>query len=137
MSSREWLAERLVGVLCKLAECAGLLYRVRFSSYGAAQALLGSRRSSSWPRVSAAFLEVHRQCCVCGKRSKVAHHERPFHLFPELELDAANLMPTCGGDECHRFVLHAGDYRAWNPQARDDAALIRRRQLERRYTRAE
>jgi predicted HNH restriction endonuclease len=51
------------------------------------------------------------------------HHVKPFHLFPQLELDPANLMTLCeDGGNCHFMVGHLKDWRRYNPKARPAAA---------------
>ncbi len=82
-------------------------------------ATFGSRRSSQWPRVRREHLEEHPYCIACGSRKKLrVHHLRPFHLFPELELDPGNLVTICQrkkyGINCHLLVGHRGNFRKIN-----------------------
>ena len=56
------------------------------------------------------------------------HHVKPFHLFPDLELDAGNLITLCerGAFSCHWIVGHGGrDWRDYNPTCVADAAYLR------------
>lgn len=87
-------------------------------------------RSPGWSAVRDAFL-AGKRCAVCGRYDNlVAHHVKPYHLFPEHELDVANLMPLCesgpGSLNCHCVVGHCGDWKAYNPNAIEDAATLAR-----------
>ena len=89
----------------------------------------GAKRSSQWRKVRDGFLRGKR-CVVCdGKTSLVAHHEIPFHLAPDMELDPGNLMPLCErkrfGINCHLLIGHLGNFRRINMSARADAAYWR------------
>ena len=56
-----------------------------------------------------------------------AHHLRPFHLWPELELDEGNLLALCEGNHdinCHLVIGHDFDFRGYNPDAVIDAARL-------------
>ena len=84
-------------------------------------------RSDKWPRVRKAFLKDHPTCAVCGGKVKLeAHHCLPFHLDPSKELDPSNLIPLCeankGGSNCHLLFGHLGNFEAFNPDVRADAA---------------
>jgi hypothetical protein len=88
---------------------------------------LTARRSGSWPRVRAQHLAANPCCAVCGGAEKLeVHHRKPFHLDPALELDPANLITLCeankGGVNCHLFVGHLGNFKAFNPAVGEDAA---------------
>lgn len=87
---------------------------------------LGTARSSRWPAVRRAHLELHPACEMCGGTAKVeVHHIRPFHLHPDLELNPVNLVTLCeankGGICCHLAVGHLGNYRSWNVDVEADA----------------
>src|SRR5689334_13402087 len=74
-----------------------------------------SPRSGKWPAVERAHLKAQPECQACGSRELLSvHHIRPFRLYPELELDADNLITLCQKHHCHFLFGHAGDYRAWN-----------------------
>ena len=48
----------------------------------------GASRSGKWPALEKRWLELHGECAACGSREQLsAHHKRPFHLDPDLELD--------------------------------------------------
>ena len=52
---------------------------------------------------------------------------KPFHLFPELELEESNLIPLCEGRtvNCHLAVGHLFSYRSHNPNVEEDAEVMR------------
>ena len=81
-------------------------------------------RSPHWPAVRKAHLTIEPACQVCGKTDGVeAHHVRPFHLFPALELDPANLLTLCPVH--HLWWGHLGCWRSFNALVRADASLWR------------
>ena len=85
----------------------------------------GKTRSSKWPTVRAAHLKRQPACAACGCTSPVeVHHIRPFHLFPEMELDPANLITLCESKShnCHLLFGHCLNWRKYNPQVCPDAA---------------
>jgi hypothetical protein len=87
---------------------------------------LGSRRSSLWPEVRDEHLSKYACCEVCAATSKLrVHHIKPYHLFPELELEKSNLITLCEswkmGLNCHLLVGHLGNYRNINPDCVSDA----------------
>lgn len=92
------------------------------------------KRSSRWPAFARAFL-AGKTCAACGSRKSLnAHHKKPFHLYPELELDETNLLPLCEGpSNCHFVHGHSGDWRAFNEYVTEDARLMFERRLQRRY----
>lgn len=92
-------------------------------------ALATFTRSPEWPRVRRAFLKEHPNCEVCGIRQKLeAHHIIPYHLKPELELDATNLIALCdGGSNHHLFVGHLMSWKSFNRNVTVDAAIWRDR----------
>ena len=88
-----------------------------------------ARRSSRWRKVRDEFLRG-RCCEICGgKRFLVAHHEIPFHLAPDLELEPSNLIALCEakryGINCHLLVGHVGNWQRCNVNARADVAYWR------------
>lgn len=92
----------------------------------------GARRSPQWAAFRRAFLKG-KACANCGSKKQLeAHHVVPFHLAPELELVTGNLIALCEHHDCHLLVGHLGDYRAFNPTVREDAAWWRQRMQARR-----
>lgn len=84
----------------------------------------GSARSSLWPTVRDRFLEG-KVCAVCGGAELLtAHHRKPFHTHPELELAVENLVPLCEakryGVNCHLLFGHLGNFRRINPDLDKD-----------------
>ena len=91
----------------------------------------GARRSSKWRKTRDRFLKG-KVCVVCGGRRRlIAHHEIPFHIAPDLELDEDNLMALCEGKRyginCHLLIGHLGNWRRANIIARADAAFWHQR----------
>jgi|SRR3990167_7301718 len=87
--------------------------------------LLGAR-SGQWSSVSGEFLKQNPLCEVCGCKSKFLktnqiHHEKPFHLFPELELRTSNLITLCPPH--HLLVGHLMLWKSYNEHVRLDAEL--------------
>lgn len=82
-------------------------------------------RSGKWAKVRAEHLRVKDKCSVCGGiKDLTVHHIKPFHLFPDLELDPTNLISLCEGNpvlNCHLFVGHLGSFKSWNPDVVKDA----------------
>ena len=89
-------------------------------------------RSSRWPAVRARHLERFPTCAVCGGSENLEVH----HVIPvghakrigreDLELDPLNLLTMCGPPrDCHWWLGHACDDRAWRPDVRRLAEIIR------------
>lgn len=91
--------------------------------------LRGSRakRSRQWPKVRREHLKQHPACAACGStRSIEVHHKEPFHIFPALELDPANLISLCDGGllrgKDHFSIGHLGSWKRYNINVETDAA---------------
>jgi hypothetical protein len=85
-----------------------------------------AKRSPHWPATAAAHLKKHPACEVCGAKVLLnVHHVKPFHLFPELELDPQNLFTLCEtpAHNCHLIFGHLLLWRAWNPNVVNDATV--------------
>ncbi len=84
----------------------------------------GKQRSPEWPRVAHEHLAVEPACVVCGHTGVGlnVHHIRPFHLFPELELDPTNLITLCQvkGKDHHLLVGHLDNWASYNLNVRPD-----------------
>lgn len=80
---------------------------------------LAHRRSDHWPAIRAAHLLKFPTCAACGGTTSLAvHHEFPFHLYPERELDLRYLITLCEAPSrlCHFIFGHCGlSWSAWNP----------------------
>jgi len=90
------------------------------------KAPLGSLRSSKWSKIRSTHLNLHPTCAVCsGTKSLEVHHIKPFHQYPELELDPNNLITLCEsksyGIVCHLAFGHFGDYKLSNPTVQADS----------------
>ena len=99
---------------------------------------LEGARSPQWSRERAAYLAEHKMCEACGGAGDLqCHHKKPFGYFPELELDRSNFQTLCEhpARNCHLNVGHSGDFKAYNPNSVEDAALMLKRLSERKYTR--
>jgi 5-methylcytosine-specific restriction protein A len=87
----------------------------------------GLKRSPKWPKVRATYLGLFPTCAVCGGKKLVeVHHIKPFHLFPELELDQNNLITLCEdyshtAANHHCFIGHLGQWKNINPDVIADA----------------
>ncbi len=88
------------------------------------KAAFGQRRSSEWPKVRKEYLNEHPICECCGGTKKLeVHHKKPFHLFPELELERDNLMTLCTKRGCHLAMGHLYSYRSYNPNIDEDVRI--------------
>ena len=85
----------------------------------------GMSRSPKWPGVEKLHLKFHPVCEACGSDKKLnVHHKKPFHLFPELELDLNNLITLCMDKECHEKIGHGGNFKDYNPDVEADSAKV-------------
>lgn len=87
-----------------------------------------AKRSNRWNETRKDYLEQHGYCVVCGNKKKLEiHHKKPFHLFPEFELDVSNLITLCEmkkrGIVCHLLIGHLGNYKSFNPDVEQDAQI--------------
>lgn len=73
------------------------------------------KRSPQWRKVETQFIESHPVCEICGSNKRLnVHHIKPFHLYPELELDVNNLITLCMDEkECHFKIGHGGDWKSY------------------------
>ena len=85
----------------------------------------GMERSPKWPHVEKLHLKLEPSCAACGSTKKLnVHHKKPFHLFPELELDMHNLITLCMDKECHEKIGHGGNFKDYNPEVTEDSAKV-------------
>jgi hypothetical protein len=81
-------------------------------------------RDPRWPALRHKYIVVHPGCECCGTlKAPQVHHVIPVHKDPSKELDYSNLITLCKGG-CHLKVGHGGSYKFYNPNCREDAALI-------------
>lgn len=80
-------------------------------------------RSGKWPTVEKHFLGANPTCAACGTKIRLnIHHVKPFHDFPQLELDPTNLITLCmSRKECHLLIGHGGAFSRYNPNVEEDA----------------
>lgn len=88
-------------------------------------------RSPKWPSLVKKIIKKSPYCAFCGETSKttelVGHHILPYHKFPELELEESNVLvvgETCNTGNHHLLLCHFGDFRKWNPDARELARIF-------------
>lgn len=79
--------------------------------------VFGIPRHSRWPKERDNHLLLNPKCVVCGAKNSIrnpltVHHKKPFHLFPELELDHSNFRTVCKNH--HLWVGHLGSWLSWN-----------------------
>lgn len=84
----------------------------------------GLARSPEWPALERAHLQQEPACRACGYRGPgiQVHHIKPFHLYPQLELDPNNLITLCEvrGRDHHLLLGHLDDWESYNPNVRED-----------------
>ena len=88
----------------------------------------GMERSPKWPSTQDRHLKMHPTCAACGGTTNVnVHHKKPFHLYPELELEPTNLITLCmdGDKDCHIKLGHGGSFKAYNPNVEPDVAEVK------------
>ena len=79
-----------------------------------------SGRSWSWTKVRNEHLKNNPSCAACGRDKKLeVHHIKPYHKYPELELDPTNLITLCD-DPCHLVFGHLMNYKSWNEDVVSD-----------------
>ena len=81
-------------------------------------------RSSHWDEVRDSFLANNNSCAACGSKNNLqVHHIKPFHLFPEEELNLNNLITLCEGknNKCHLNIGHHGNWKNNNPDVVNEA----------------
>jgi 5-methylcytosine-specific restriction enzyme A len=85
--------------------------------------MFGADRSSRWSHVRNEHIKKFPECAVCGKTENLTvHHKKPFHVFPELELEPTNLVTLCesAGMHCHITFGHLGSFKSYNGSIEDD-----------------
>lgn len=74
------------------------------------------RRDPKWKPLRDNFIKG-KKCAACGCVDNLqAHHKKPFHLFPELELDEKNLVVLCENPakNCHFVFGHLMNWSTYN-----------------------
>ena len=88
----------------------------------------GKERSPHWPTVQHHHIQQFPTCEACGGNINLnVHHKKPFHLFPELELEPTNLITLCmdGDKDCHIKLGHGGNFKAYNPNVVEDVEAVK------------
>jgi len=88
----------------------------------------GVARSPHWPTVQHHHLQKFPTCEACGGNVNLnVHHRKPFHLFPDLELEPTNLITLCmdGDKDCHIKLGHGGNFKAYNPNVDADVITVK------------
>lgn len=88
--------------------------------------IVPKKRSSLWRKVEKEFLEENSECAACGSKNRLnVHHIKPFHLFPELELEKSNLITLCmSKNECHLRLGHGSNFKSYCPEIKKYAKQI-------------
>lgn len=83
-----------------------------------------SLRSPQWQTLRKYYLISNPRCEACGARIDLeVHHIKPFHLFPEHELNWGNLITLCSR---HHFELgHKGNWKDYNLEVKEDSKKIK------------
>lgn len=85
----------------------------------------GVKRNSKWPAARKKHLKAKPACEACGASTELeVHHMKPFHLHPTLELDPTNLITLCMENDCHLYVGHGDNFKAYNPNVIEDSAKV-------------
>lgn len=88
----------------------------------------GAKRSPKWPEFKKEFAKTHlKVCAVCGSPKVQLHHLKPFHVFPELELDPDNLLWLCENTSANHHLQtgHLGNFKSINPNGKEEIAKLR------------
>lgn len=84
----------------------------------------GKPRSPQWPKVEAEHKRKENSCRCCGTRNNLqVHHIKPYHKFPELELEDSNLMTVC--QNCHFVICHENNWGNWVVDVEDQVQIHR------------
>lgn len=100
----------------------------------------GVPRSPEWDTVRKKWLKENPRCVVCDRTTKLnVHHIKPYHLYPELELDLTNFVTLCEntGINCHFIFGHLGDWIAYNPTITEDSKQMNDKIKNRPYNKEE
>jgi len=83
----------------------------------------GVSRSSRWGYVRQGYIALYPTCAVCGTKKDIEiHHQRPYHLHPELELDSKNLISLCRRD--HLLFGHLGNFKSFDAEIKVNARIM-------------
>ncbi len=91
----------------------------------------GAKRSPLWTKTRKTHLKRQPECQACGQTESVSvHHKIPYHLRPDLECSAENLVTLCEksdrfGFGCHQIIGHCGSWVLHNPNVDKCIAVVR------------
>jgi hypothetical protein len=75
------------------------------------ETLLAPRRSYAIYKAQKEYLLKYPMCSFDPrKKATCVHHILPFHIFPKLATESANMIGFCS-EEVHRIVGHGGNYK--------------------------
>ena len=99
--------------------------------FGFPEIVLGVARSPLWEKTRKVFLQFNPNCAVCGSNKDVVpHHIKPFHLYPEFELDLDNLISLCERPKvlnCHLIFGHHGNFKKFNPDVVVESSIWKKK----------
>lgn len=94
-------------------------------------------RDPKWSNVRNQFLKENGSKCACCLKTKKlnVHHIIPVHVDSSLELEHSNLIILCENKtlNCHLSIGHLQNYKAYNPDVREDAMFWNNRIKNRKY----
>lgn len=86
-------------------------------------------RSPKWNQFKNKWLKKNPNCIICGStKYTIVHHIKPFHLFPQFELDESNVVTICENPKFnhHLYIAHQGNYCKYNKTLIEDIPTIKR-----------
>lgn len=84
---------------------------------------LKQSRSSKWEKVRNEHLKQEPKCAICETDNEIeVHHIKPFHVYPDLELESSNLITLCRTH--HYDIAHLRDWSAYNPNIKIDCMWL-------------
>jgi 5-methylcytosine-specific restriction endonuclease McrA len=79
----------------------------------------GTSRSPKWREFSKAIIKAEGVCSVCTRtRGLECHHEIPFWIAQDLELEPDNVIVLCR--RCHLIFGHNGNWKRLNASCSTD-----------------
>lgn len=95
---------------------------------------LNQPRSKEWNKFRINIVKQHPFCAYCKNiKSLQVHHIKPFHLWPEFELNENNVIVLCEEKDinCHLKYGHLGDWTKYNPLIKKLVYFINNKPSER------
>jgi len=92
--------------------------------------LFGAPRSSKWQAWRNAHIKREPRCRACGSDEDLeVHHILPVHAGGQELAPPEGLITLCR--PCHHVVGHACDWRAWRPDVKNLAEILRTSEVRR------